>query len=311
MDHGRWGRSVSAGFRSEEVRGSMGKIYLKLIITAVFWGGTFIAGRLIAQEVPPFSAAFLRFVWACLFLFGFLWIRGVRVSEHRKHLLTFMVLGLTGIFAYNAFFFSGLKRIPASRASLIIACNPAMIALFSSVFFKERLGAVRAGGVVLSVVGALTVISRGNPVAMWDGGMGLGDVLILGCVASWVTYSLVGKTILKTVSPEMAVAYSCFTGTLLLAIPASAEGLWTHLWSYSLGAWANLFYLGFFGSFLGFRWYYEGIQAIGPSRAGVFINLVPLSAVLMAVLFLGERLDLSLLAGGLFICIGVTLTNRH
>ncbi|MEJ5347819.1 MAG: DMT family transporter [Desulfosoma sp.] len=288
----------------------MGKIYLKLTITAFFWGGTFIAGRWIAQEVPPFSAAFLRFLWASIFLFGFLRTRGTLVSVPRKHWPVFLVLGLTGIFAYNAFFFSGLKLIPASRASLIIACNPAMIALFSAVLFKERLGPVRAGGVALSVLGAFTVISRGDPVAVWNVGIGLGDLLILGCVASWVAYSLVGKTVMKGVSPEIAVAYSCLMGTVLLAIPAGAERVWSHLFTYSLSSWIGLFYLGFFGSFLGFRWYYEGIQAIGAARAGVFINLVPLSAVLMAVLFLGERLEASLLLGASMICLGVTLTNR-
>lgn len=289
----------------------MAMTYLKLTLTALFWGGTFIAGRILALHVPPFSAAFLRFVWASLFLFGFLLTRGPLPSFSLSQWTWFLLLGATGIFAYNAFFFSGLKHIGASRASLIIACNPAMIALFSSLIYKERLGTVGVCGIVLSVLGAVVVISKGHPTAVWNGSLGVGDALILGCVASWVAYSLAGKTVLKTVSPEEAVAYSCLVGTLLLALPAGAEGLLKHLFSYSASAWASLFYLGFFGSFLGFRWYYEGIQAIGPARAGVFINLVPLSAVLMGVVFLGERLEPSLIVGALLICSGVTLTNRR
>jgi len=289
----------------------MGMTYLKLTLTALFWGGTFIAGRMLALEVPPFSAAFLRFVWASIFLFGFLLTRRPLPSLSLSQWAWFVVLGATGIFSYNAFFFSGLKHIPASRASLIIACNPAMIALFSSLIYKERLGLVRAGGIFLSVFGAVIVISKGHPAAVWNGGLGVGDALILGCVASWVAYSLVGKTVMKTLSPEAAVAYSCLVGTLLLSVPAGAEGVFQHLLTYSASAWANLFYLGFFGSFLGFRWYYEGIRAIGPARAGVFINLVPLSAVLMGVGFLGERLEPSLILGALFICLGVSLTNRR
>ena len=289
----------------------MGMTYLKLTLTALFWGGTFIAGRMLALEVPPFSAAFLRFVWASVFLFGFLLTRRPLPSLSLSQWAWFLVLGATGIFSYNAFFFSGLKHIPASRASLIIACNPAMIALFSSLIYKERLGVVRAGGIFLSVFGAVIVISRGQPAAVWNGGLGVGDALILGCVASWVAYSLVGKTVMQSVSPEAAVAYSCLVGTLLLAVPAAAEGVLRHLFTYSASAWANLFYLGFFGSFLGFRWYYEGIRAIGPARAGVFINLVPLSAVLMGVGFLGERLEPSLILGALLICLGVSLTNRR
>ncbi|ROQ92304.1 DMT family transporter [Desulfosoma caldarium] len=288
----------------------MGTIYIKLTMTAVLWGGTFIAGRMIAGEVPPFSAAFLRFVWASVFLFGSFLRRGRSMSFPLKHWSAFLVLGLTGIFAYNAFFFSGLKRIPASRASLIIACNPAMIALFSAILFKEHLGARRCGGIALSVLGAVIVISRGHPWSLWHGGIGVGDLLILGCVASWVAYSLMGKRVMNAVSPEIAVAYSCLAGTALLAIPASAERVWSHLWTFSWTSWIGMFYLGFFGSFLGFRWYYEGIQAIGPARAGVFINLVPLSAMAMAVLFLGEQVEASLIVGALAICLGVTLTNR-
>lgn len=288
----------------------MGTVYLKLTMTAVLWGGTFIAGRMIAGDVPPFTAAFLRFIWASFFLFGFLLSRGRLTSFPSHHWRAFVMLGLTGIFAYNAFFFSGLRRIPASRASLIIASNPALIALFSAVLFKERLGAVRCAGIVLSVFGAVVVISKGHPWILWHGGVGLGDLLILGCVVSWVAYSLMGKRVMQAVSPEIAVAYSCIVGTLLLAIPASAEGVWSQLFSFSLSSWVGMFYLGFFGSFLGFRWYYEGIQAIGPARAGVFINLVPLSAVVMAVLFLGEQVEVSLIVGALAICLGVTLTNR-
>lgn len=287
--------------------------YFKLALTAVFWGGTFIAGRMLALEVPPFSAAFLRFVWASLFLSGYLLVRRAAppFSLSLSQWAGFLVLGATGIFSYNAFFFSGLKHIPASRASLIIASNPAMIALFSSLIYKERLGMVRLGGIVLSVLGAVIVISKGNPAAVWNGTLGVGDALILGCVASWVAYSLVGKKMMKTVSPEAAVAYSCLLGTLLLSVPASAEGVWKHLFEYKLSVWANLFYLGFFGSFLGFRWYYEGIRAIGPARAGVFINLVPLSAVLMGAWFLGERIEASLIVGAFLICLGVGLTNRR
>jgi drug/metabolite transporter (DMT)-like permease len=68
--------------------------------------------------------------------------------------------------------------------------------------------------------------------------------------------------------------------------------------------------LGFFGTALGFQWYYEGIRAIGPSRAGVFINLVPVSAMSLSYLLLDEKLSPSLLAGAILVLAGVYLTNR-
>jgi drug/metabolite transporter (DMT)-like permease len=74
--------------------------------------------------------------------------------------------------------------------------------------------------------------------------------------------------------------------------------------------WANIFYLGFFGTVMGFLWYYQGIREIGPTRAGLFINFVPISAILLAFLFLEEPVTISLLIGTLLVSSGVYLTNR-
>jgi drug/metabolite transporter (DMT)-like permease len=286
-------------------------LYVKLVLTAVFWGGTFVAGRSIASEAGPYSAAFLRFVVASVFLVAFvLRSHGKVPLVGARDLLPLLVLGLTGVFAYNVLFFSGLKTITASRASLIVATNPAFIALFSALFFRERLGLAKAAGIVLSMSGAAVVVSKGSPTAIFNGAIGLGDLYIFGCVATWVLYSLVGKTVMKALSPLVAVTYSCLIGAACLFVPACAEGLAYGVQHYSSTVWLGVSYLGFFGSALGFFWYYEGIKAIGPSRAGVFINIVPVSAVLLAHLILKEAVDLSLAAGAVLIITGVCITNR-
>ena len=81
------------------------------------------------------------------------------------------------------------------------------------------------------------------------------------------------------------------------------------MFSYSLADWTSILFLGVFGTVLGFVWYYEGIRKIGPTKAGQFINFVPISAVLLAFLILGEPITWSLLTGGLFVISGVYLTN--
>ena len=96
---------------------------------------------------------------------------------------------------------------------------------------------------------------------------------------------------------------------LPLAAPAFLEGGLGFL-KYSPTDWAMIFYLGFFGTVLGFLWYYEGIQKIGPTRAGLFINFVPVSAILLAFIFLKEPLTMSLLIGTVMVSFGVYLTNR-
>jgi drug/metabolite transporter (DMT)-like permease len=286
-------------------------LYFKLILTAVFWGGTFVAGRIAAREMGPFSAAFLRFVMASVFLFGFAFKSHGRIPTlDRKQFFFVVLLGLTGVFAYNACFFSGLKTITASRASLIIASQPAFIALLSSWLFRERLDSLKIPGIMLSIAGAVTVISHGHPLTIFSNSVGPGELFILGCVASWVAYSLIGKAAMKSLSPLLAVTWSCGIGAVCLLPFALAEGVFRNIGGFSLMAWLGILYLGFFGSALGFIWYYEGIKAIGPARAGIFINLVPVSAVVLAYLMLGETLDASLVAGAVLVISGVYLMNR-
>lgn len=298
------------------VRGSLSHsgdalLYAKLFMTAVFWGGTFVAGRIAAQEARPFSAAFLRFLVASLVLAAF--VARTRRSiplPGRSQFAPLVALGLTGVFAYNFCFFSGLKLIPANRASLIIATNPAFLALFSALIYGERIRFLNGLGILVSMCGAMLVVSRGD-LSLIRTSFGLGELFILGCVASWVTYSLVGKSVLRTLDPLLSVTHACALGAAALLVPALSEDLATSVFHYSGAVWGSIAYLGLFGSAIGFIWYYEGIQAIGPSRAGVFINFVPLSAMVLAYWFLHEPVDLSLGIGACLVVGGVTLTNRH
>ena len=285
-------------------------IYVKLLLTAFFWGGTFVAGRIIAGNVGPCSAAFLRFLIASIFLY-LLTCRdkGGIPPIHSGQIVGVALLGLTGVFIYNILFFKGLQTIEAGRAALIIAMNPILIALFSALFFKEKLGIIRLGGIMISITGAMIVISRGDIATLFNGGLGIGELLIFGCVASWVAFSLIGKTIMGSLSPLVSIFYSSAVGTLALFVPAYREGMfgaWRH---YAAADWLSLFFLAFFGTVVGFVWYYEGIRSIGPTRAGLFINFVPVSAIFLAWLLLAEPVTMSLLTGAAFVGIGVCMTN--
>jgi len=283
--------------------------YIKLLLMALFWGGTFIAGRRLALEVDPFSGAFLRFLVASFFLVAIALRMEKRLPLPRRgHLIPLFLMGMTGIFLYNVFFLKGLKLIEAGRASIIIANNPIFIALMSALFFRDRLNLLKVAGILISVSGAVTVITRGEFLAGLGGGFGRGELFIFGCVASWVAYSLLGKSVMSDLSPLVAVTYSSVVGAVCLLPPAVVEGLFDS-GAYSFDAWASVFYLGFFGTVLGFVWYYEGIKRIGPVRAGLFINFVPVSAVLLAFLILDEPLSVSLLVGVTLVSSGVYLTT--
>lgn len=287
-------------------------VYFKLLLTAVFWGGTFIAGRILAAEVGPYSASFLRFAAAtiCLAVFTF-HIEHRFPLVDRKRIVGLVLLAMTGVFSYNIFFFTGLQTIEAGRAAVIIACNPVFIALFSALLFGEKLRPPALFGILLSVSGALTVITRGSLDQLWSGGFGKGEVLIFGCVLSWVAFSLIGKRVLSGMTPLVSIGYSVAIGTLALLAPAIREGLLAGLGGYSAVSWVAIAYLGVFGTAVGFVWYYQGIQAIGPTRAGLFINFVPISAVVLAFVILGEAITVSLFVGTSLVIGGVYLTNQH
>ncbi len=286
-------------------------IYIKLLLTAIFWGGTFIAGRQVAQDLGPFGIAFLRFAMASLLLLILTRIKEgklPRVSPEQLFLV--ILLGLTGVFAYNALFFKGLSLIEASRASLIVATCPAFIAIASVLFLRERLTPLQAIGIPLSILGAAVVIAKGDLRQIVAGGVGLGELYILGCVLNWAAYSLLGKVALRRLSPLVSVAYSSLAGAIALVVPALCEDLTHTVVRASLLDWTSIAYLAVCGTVLGFVWFYQGVQRIGTTRAGLFINFVPISAVILAFFLLREPITWSLAVGAILVLSGVYLTNR-
>jgi len=286
-------------------------MYLKLVASMIIWGGTWVAGRVVSGSMAPFAASFLRFFFAALFMV-FMTVR----LEHRLPRLaprdwgSVALMAASGIVAYNLLFFEGLKTVPAGRAAVIVACIPAVLALTSSILFKDRLPLSRALGIPLSLAGVATVISGGDYGALLRGGIGLGELCIFGCVGAWTVYTLAGKRAMARLSPLAAVTWSCIVGDLLLFAVAWPSGLFTQAAVAPPLVWISLLFLGIIATGLAFCWYYEGVKALGPSRAGIFINLVPVAAVLLGAVLLDEPVTWTLLGGGLLVIGGVWLVNR-
>ena len=287
-------------------------IYARLALTALFWGGAFIAARLLALELPHFVAATGRYIVATAALFTFLWFReGSLPKPTPRQWLGISLLGATGVFLYNAFFFSALAELSASRAALIIATNPALTAVATWLVFRQRFTWWQWMGVATAFAGVAIVVSRGN-IALVSDAFGLGELLMFGGAASWVVYTLVGRSLMQrqdALSPLATTAYASGVGLLLLASAAIFElpqVQWTRIGSRELVA---VGYLGLLGTAVGFVWFYEGVKALGAARASVFTNLVPVFGVTLGVLLLGEPLLASMIVGGLVTLAGVSLTN--
>jgi drug/metabolite transporter (DMT)-like permease len=121
---------------------------------------------------------------------------------------------------------------------------------------------------------------------------------------------LIGKAAMRRLSPLVAVSCSSAFGALALLVPAAMEGFAKNLGQASWTDWAAIAYLAVFGTVLGFVWFYQGVKQIGTTRAGLFINFVPISAVILAGLILREPMTWSLAAGAALVLSGVYLTNR-
>ncbi|MBW7989449.1 MAG: DMT family transporter [Planctomycetes bacterium] len=287
------------------------KIYIKLLFTTLFWGGAFVAGKVVSQNVGPFSIAFQRFAIASVLLIFLTWkIEGKLPALKKFQIIPVILLGMTGIFTYNVLFFKGLKIIEASRASLIIATCPVFITIFSAIFLKEKINLIKSLGIIISICGAIVVISKGNINRIFETGLGLGELYFFCCVLSWVAYSLIGKAVMRNLSPLASVSYSAIVGAVALSVPACFEGLFQNIRNQSMLDWSCICYLSIFATVIGFVWYYQGVQRLGPTKTGLFINFVPVFAILCAFIILREPITISLVVGTALVISGVYLTNR-
>ena len=289
-------------------------VYLKLAAVTMIWGGTFVAGRFLVDSLSPLLAASLRFLLASVALLLFLLLARVPlVRPSPRQWLQLALLGFFGIFFYNLCFFYGLHYINASRASLIVALNPAVIGLASWLLFKEQLSGAKVAGIAICIAGAsLVIVSRNPQLLAGNADAWIGDLLIFGCVLGWGIYSLFSKGLNQTLGPVQTVTYSILLGTLMLWVTSVARGEVSVAALAELGApqWLSLMYLGVLGSALAYIGYYDGIRKIGATRSGVFIALNPLTAVLFGALLLGEQLTLAMYLGGGLILAGIFLCNK-
>lgn len=289
-------------------------IYLKLIACTLIWGGTFIAGHIVSNALPPLTAAAIRFSIAAALLLVLAWQReGGLPRLSMQQLGATAALGLTGIFLYNFCFFSALGQMEASRSALFIAINPIVTALAAAAVLRERLTWRKWAGIGIAFVGAAVLITRGEPLAAMHDisqSIGLGELMMLGAVSCWAAYTLVGRAALKGLSPIAATTYASLWGLGFLLLTAARELPGVAWGALGWQVWASVTYLGAFGTVVAFVWWYEGVKALGPARTAVFNNLVPVFGVSLAALMLGEQVMASMVAGGVLVAAGVTITNR-
>ena len=284
--------------------------YGALVTAAVVWGGSIVFQKLALNSFSAVEVSVLRGLGALALLIPLWWWqegKGVRFSA--TDVVVFTVLGL-GVLGNHLLTLFGLRYIGAAVTGIIIGASPVITAFLSALLIRDiPFRAVWVGcavsftGVVLvSGVGADSVTGQ-RP---WLGG----TLVVLGLV-SWALYTIGGRRTMERFSP-LTVNWT----TLLLSILPQIPLLWTDqkmmvagVESVSTSGWLALAYLIVFATALGQQAWLYGVQGIGPSRAGVFVNLIPVSALALSALILGEQIGAKELAGIGLILTGVWLVN--
>lgn len=280
-----------------------------LVFTAFLWGATWPIGKTITNSMPTFSLAFGRFSIALPVMLLYVLSRKEdreSLSNLRRRDLPVMIgLGATGIFGYNFFFLIGLRFIDASYASMVIAVTPALTVILAAIVLKEALSIRRGVGVVVAFIGTFFLVATNQQTNFTV----LGTAMIGGAAIVWSMYAILGRIIMRRLTPAAATLVAVVFGHTLLFPFALFEIFWFHWVTADLLVWVGIAFLGVCATFLGFTFYYKGIQRLGAGRAAVFINLVPVFSSILSAIFLGEIITLLNIFGILMIIIGVTMAT--
>ncbi|WP_176720496.1 DMT family transporter [Desulfuribacillus stibiiarsenatis] len=287
------------------------KTYISLILSTFIWGSAFIAAKVSVAVFHPFTVAFLRFFGASIVLWIVMTLREPnRPKLAKQDIITFTILGLVGIYGYNVLFFYGVMLAPVTKSSLMIATNPIFIAILSVIVLKEKLRPLQFLGVLLGIVGAFVIITNGSILSFFEAGVTKVDFILIGAVICWAIYSIVGKISLQRFSPLVSTTYACIAGTFFLFVFSLPQIMNEQYSNANITVWSAIVYMAVVVSALSFVLWYDGIRVVGAAKAASFINLMPISAVTLAVLIFGEKLSIYQFYGAVLIIIGVYLSNR-
>lgn len=277
--------------------------YSPPVLAQLFWASNFVVAAIVVDEFSPLELTFLRWVGALpiLLIVAQLidrprWRDALR--EWPRHLLQ-AALGMVG---YTLFLYAALATTSPVTASVISAINPAVIAAAAVIVLGERIMALGVVGIVVSFVGVLIVVLTGQ-----GGGelaFSSGDLLMLGAITVWTAYVILGRTV--RTPPITATAIQAGMSILLLAPVVAIVGIDA---TPSAQGWLGLAWIIVFPSALAYLCWNIAVSTLGPSRTGVFLNLLPVLTALIALLF-GEVITIGQVVGGLIVLTGVSLTTR-
>jgi len=289
---------------------------LLMLTLITFWGSSFVVVKIALKEgLTPIFIATLRFLIAgglflAILLFKRKGERDYTLLIRKKDSLTLLFLALTGVTFFFAAQYTGIQMAGASTAAILVCLlSPIFISALSARIFKERLAKKQIFGIGLAAVGAFVVITGGTLSFSDNREFFLGSLISLSTPVLWATYSLLGKKIMEKYDPFLVVAYVTILGGLCLLPFSLAENSLHQVFIMSLYGWLAVLFLSFTCSLLGYYIWFYVLRQVRAAVTSSFLFAEPLVTVLFAVTFVGEKLSLPILAGGLLIFVGVYLVT--
>jgi drug/metabolite transporter (DMT)-like permease len=284
--------------------------YLYLTGSALFWAGNFVVARALRFDWSPVLLNGARWAIALAVLLPFAWgpLRS-HWGTLRAHLGWLLALAATGVVGFQTFVYLALATTPVVNAAILGATIPVVIALGAWAAYRTRLGRAQALGIAVSLAGAVVVVARGDLSTLATLRATPGDLWMAAAVPCWAAYTLLLRRTPAGLPQTALVAATSALGLALLApllVWRVAAGETVPLTPAAL---AGALYIGLFPGLVAFVFWNRGVAAIGATRAGSFLHLMPPFAAALGVAFLGERLAGYHAVGAALVVVGLVLAG--
>ncbi|MCE4042625.1 MULTISPECIES: DMT family transporter [Lysinibacillus] len=275
-----------------------------MLVTSFLWGGNFVVAKTLVAHASPMTLTTVRWFIAIIVLVPLVWWKEKKLVPPKQAIVPLLLMGVTGVALFNIFQFLALERTTSTNAGLISTMNTISIALFSFVLLKEKITKWQLSAMVLSLFGVVLVLSKGNWQLLLDFQLNTGDLWMLAAVCVWGLYSVCSKWAMQTASPLMATLYAGIFGVLLLLPFTSTDFTFTNVnTSFIL----SMLYTGIISTVVCMVFWNIGVQKLGATTSGIFLNFNPIFTALLAYLFIGENMSWLQGIGGLIVIMGCYL----
>ncbi|OGX68254.1 MAG: transporter [Paenibacillus sp. RIFOXYA1_FULL_44_5] len=285
------------------------KIYVMLLFVSIFIGAAFnLAAYAVHYFSAPAAAAWRFGLAAFLILILLLLKERMNAAAFKSNWRMFVLLGILGVFGFNALFFEGMKTTSPLNGSLIMATNPLVSALLARYIIKDTLTARQVTGILFSLLGVLLVITHGSWQVIHTLSFSNGDLLIVGGNLCWALYAVLNRRFIRGSSSLATTAYTMTVGAVCLllfsqSVPSLSPGS-----GIPAAAWGAIAFMAVFTSVLGYLWWNEGIAEIGVSKTSIFFNFVPLVTMLLSLIS-GTPVTFVQLIGTAMVISGVVIAS--